>query len=233
MKDKALLCQKAEHEYAGVPCGIMDQFVALMAEEDNALLIDCKMLTSELIPFNDPNVVVLITNSNVVHHLEGSEYPTRRRQCEKAAELLGVKKLREVCLNGVERLKAMKAELDVVKRARHVITEIKRCQEAAGALKEKNFELFGKLMVESHNSLRDDFEVSIPELDALVCMAMSVEGVYGSRMTGGGFGGCTVTLLKDEAVGNVIETINKHYTGTPAFYVCKPSGPAKIVALPG
>lgn len=129
-------------------------------------------------------------------------------------------------------LKSKNAEEDVIKRARHVITEIERTMKATEALKQKDFNLFGQLMYESHSSLRDDFEVSTPELDNLVCSAKKVKGVYGSRMTGGGFGGCTVTLVTKDAVNDVIEYMKKHYPAKATFYVCKASEAARIIEIP-
>ncbi|RZC38126.1 galactokinase-like, partial [Asbolus verrucosus] len=196
--DKALACQKAEHDYAHVPCGIMDQFISVMGKKGNALLIDCRCMTSTLIPLSDPDIIILITNSNVKHELTD--------------------------------LKSINTERETIKRARHAISEIQRTADAAEALKDRNFKKFGKLMVASHNSLRDDFEVSCKELDQLVELALQVEGVYGSRMTGGGFGGCTVTLAQASAVENVIANIKKHYKGKPTFYICKPSDGAQIVS---
>ncbi|KAE8576939.1 hypothetical protein XENTR_v10004373 [Xenopus tropicalis] len=147
---------------------------------------------------SDPGLAVLITNSNVRHELTGSEYPERRRQCEEATRALKKESLRD---SSMEELEAMKESLTKTcyKRARHVISEIARTTDAADALQRGDYKAFGKLMVESHNSLRDDYEVSCPELDELVAIALEVPGVYGSRMTGGGFGGCTVTLLEASA----------------------------------
>ncbi|KAH3862248.1 galactokinase-like [Dreissena polymorpha] len=229
-KEKALACQKAEHVFAGAPCGIMDQFISIMGEEKHALLIDCRSLESTLVPLEDPDVVVLVTNSNVKHNIEASEYSTRRRQCENGAKTLGVKSLRDA---NMELLQDQKAQLDDVtyRRARHVIGEIGRTEDAAQALRDNNYKLFGELMVQSHNSLRDDFEVSCPELDQLVEAAMEVKGVFGSRMTGGGFGGCTVTLLKKDAVPDALEHIKNRYKGTPTFYVCEASGAARGLTL--
>lgn len=170
-------------------------------------------LISELIPFNDPQIVALITNSNVKHTLTGSEYPTRRKHCEEAALLLKKVSLRDANESDIEckfysttpysifqiifisDLKSIEADETLIKRARHVVGEIKRTIQGAAALKDHNYTKFGELMIQSHNSLRDDFEVSCPEIDTLVELALKVEGVLGSRLTGGGFGGCTVTLV--------------------------------------
>lgn len=230
LTDKALACQKAEHDYAGMPCGIMDQFISFMGKQDHALLIDCRHLTSHLIPLTEQNVVVLITNSNVKHELTGSEYPTRRKQCEEAALLLKKVSLRDANLDDIKYLESINTNKEIVARARHVITEIKRTSDAAEMLKQKNFLVFGELMNQSHVSLRDDYQVSCPELDSLVELALEVDGVIGSRMTGGGFGGCTVTLVYSHAVDKVIENIQKKYKGNATFYVCKPSAGASVIS---
>ncbi|XP_013415913.1 galactokinase [Lingula anatina] len=229
-KAKALACQKAENDFAGLPCGIMDQFVSMMAKEGHALLIDCRHLESKLVPLKDSNLTVLVTNSNVRHELTGSEYSTRKTQCGVAAEKMGKKSLRDATM---EDLEAAKNELDkvVFRRARHVIQENLRTEEGAQALENGDFVLFGKLMVESHISLRDDYEVSCPELDQLVEAALEVDGVYGSRMTGGGFGGCTVTLVKSDAAEKTMQNIKSKYKGEPTFYLCKPSSGARDLQL--
>uniref|UniRef100_A0A8B9CJD9 Galactokinase n=1 Tax=Anser brachyrhynchus TaxID=132585 RepID=A0A8B9CJD9_9AVES len=195
---KALACQKAEHTFAGMPCGIMDQFISVMGKEGHALLIDCRSLETVPVPLTDASLAVLITNSNVRHTLTGSEYPTRRRQCQEAAAALGKASLRDATMAELEAARGRLGE-EVYRRARHVIGEIERTVQAARALQDRDYGTFGRLMVESHNSLRDDYDVSCPELDELVAAALEVDGVYGSRMTGGGFGGCTVTLLVAEA----------------------------------
>ncbi|KAK5616908.1 Galactokinase [Crenichthys baileyi] len=203
---KVLACQQAEHTHAAVPCGIMDQFVSVFGRERHALLIDCRSLEATPVPLADPSLVILITNSNVKHSLTGSEYPMRRRQCEQAASALGKDSLRDVTMKELE--EAMERLDDVTyRRARHVIEEIERTVQAAEALKRGSYKKFGQLMVESHNSLRNLYEVSCRELDELVSAAMEVEGVFGSRMTGGGFGGCTVTLLQAQAIDKAIQHI--------------------------
>ncbi|OPJ88588.1 galactokinase [Patagioenas fasciata] len=227
---KALLCQKAEHTFADMPCGIMDQFISVMGKEGHALLIDCRSMETVLVPLTDASLAVLITNSNVRHTLTGSEYPTRRRQCEEAAAALGKESLRDATMAELEAAKSRLGE-EVYRRARHVISEIARTEQAAQALKNRDYKTFGKLMVESHNSLRDDYEVSCPELDELVAAALEVKGVYGSRMTGGGFGGCTVTLLKAEAAEEAQRHIQEKYSRTATFYLTKPSEGAKVLPL--
>ncbi|KAJ1527928.1 hypothetical protein ONE63_007862 [Megalurothrips usitatus] len=230
LSDKALVCQRAEHEFAGMPCGIMDQFISVMGKRGNALLIDCRSLESQLVPLDDPELVVLVTNSAVKHELSGSEYPTRRRQCEQAAQALGKKSLRDATIADLQALQDRVPGV-VLQRARHVISEIARTEEAARALQARDYRKFGTLMVESHASLRTDYEVSCPELDQLVNAAVEVEGVLGSRMTGGGFGGCTVTIVYKNAVEKVIANIKAKYRGNPKFYLCVPSDGARVLSV--
>ncbi|XP_056406069.1 galactokinase [Hyla sarda] len=225
---KALTCQKAEHTFAGVPCGIMDQFISVMGKEGSALLIDCRSLEVKPLPLTDPKLSVLITNSNVRHELTGSEYPTRRRQCEDTAKALGKESLRDASMEDLEAKKDSLSEV-CYRRAHHVITEIQRTEKAAEALEKGDYRLFGKLMVESHNSLRDDYEVSCPELDELVSIAVEIPGVYGSRMTGGGFGGCTVTLLETSVAERTKQQIKEKFQGSPSFYITKPSAGSGVL----
>ncbi|XP_020773792.1 galactokinase [Boleophthalmus pectinirostris] len=227
---KAVACQQGEHSHAGVPCGIMDQFVAVLGQKDHALLIDCRSMEAKPVPLLDTNLVILITNSNVKHSLTGSEYPTRRRHCEAAAVSLGKASLREATMKELEKAKDLLDEV-TFKRAHHVIEEIQRTEQAAEALKSGAYKEVGKLMVESHNSLRDLYEVSCPELDELVVAALEVEGVFGSRMTGGGFGGCTVTLLQANAVDRTISHIKERYSGNATFYVTTPSEGAQALSF--
>ncbi|MEM6750784.1 MAG: galactokinase, partial [Planctomycetota bacterium] len=190
--DRALIAQKAEHEFAGVPCGIMDQFASSLGRAGHALCIDCRDRTARHVPLDDPGVAVLIINSNVKHQLTGGEYAERRAQCEAAAKALGVPALRDA---GAAMLKAARGDLDpvVFQRARHVIDENQRTLDCVRALGARDYPAVGDLMFASHASLRDDFAVSTPELDKLVALAEAERdaGVIGSRMTGGGFGGCT------------------------------------------
>ncbi|XP_039990765.1 galactokinase isoform X2 [Xiphias gladius] len=227
---KALACQQAEHTHAGVPCGIMDQFVSVLGSEGHALLTDCRSLEATSIPLADQGLVILITNSNVKHSLTGSEYPMRRRQCEEAASIMGKASLRDATMKDLEEARDRMDDV-TYRRALHVIEEIERTVQAAEALKRGAYKAFGKLMVESHNSLRDLYEVSCRELDELVSAALEVEGVFGSRMTGGGFGGCTVTLMQAHAVDRTILHIKGRYSGTPTFYVTTPSEGARVLSL--
>ncbi|XP_065363908.1 galactokinase-like [Calliphora vicina] len=239
---RALICQAAEHKFVGMPCGIMDQMISVAGQKDHALMLDCRSLETFQIPFvaGEKDLVVLICNSDVRHELSDSEYPTRRKQCLEALKLMGLKSYRdatEANLSGLQR--NVKCEEVLLKRARHVITEIKRTLEAADALKNHDFKQMGELMTKSHVSLRDDFQVSCIELDVLVDAAINCSGVLGSRMTGGGFGGCTVTLLQRSAVDNVVATMRenfiKKFNKTAAdgieFYICTPSQGARKIQL--
>ena len=233
--EKARLCQWAEHNFAGVPCGIMDQFSSALGAEGRLLLIDCRTETHELVPLDDPGVAVLVINSNVKHELTGGEYAERRGQCEAAARILGVKALRDVTLAQLEAARD-KLEPIIYRRARHVVGEDERTTAAAAALRAGDWARVGELMYASHESLRDDFEVSCPELDVLVELASEIGadgGVIGSRMTGGGFGGCTVTLVRTGREREIAARIGREYerrTGAAATpFVTKPARGAHVV----
>ena len=233
--DKALLCQKAEHEFAGVPCGIMDQFISVMGLEDHLLLLDCRSRKTELVPMSDPSVQLLIANTNVKHELGSGEYAKRRAQCEAAAKILGVSSLRDATADALE---AAKGKMDAVvyRRARHVIGEIERTVHAAEGIRASNWPTVGQLMYASHASLRDDYEVSCKELDAIVEIAGGIGikgGVWGCRMTGGGFGGCAVALVKTDAVDAISKQIAADYkarTGIEAtIFVSRPASGATVI----
>ncbi|HEY1663114.1 MAG TPA: galactokinase [Verrucomicrobiae bacterium] len=233
--EKALLCQKAEHEFAGVPCGIMDQFISVMGREGQLLLLDCRTRKTELVPMNDPSVGILVINSNVRHELGSGEYAKRRSECEAAAKVLGVSSLRDATADALE---AAQGRMDNVnfRRARHVIGEIERTVHAAEGCRESNWTAVGQLMYASHYSLRDDYEVSCPELDAIVEIAESIGtrgGVFGCRMTGGGFGGCCVALVKTDAVDGISKIIAEEYkkkTGVEAsLFMSRPAAGATVL----
>jgi len=227
-KDKALACQKAEHEFAGVPCGIMDQFICSMAKEGCALLIDCKSLEANAVPLQDPNIVFLVMDSRVKHNLSGSEYPQRRSQCEKVAKFMGKPFLRDVSREELTASKELLGEQEY-NRALHVINETEYTTAFVKHLQNGEYEEAGQAMFNSHSSLRDLFNVSCQELDDLVEMASNTEGIFGARMTGGGFGGCVVCLMKRDHVESAIEYIRKQsqVSGlSPVFYVCAPSAGA-------
>jgi galactokinase len=234
-RDKARLCRQAEHEFAGVPCGLMDQLASVMGDEAGALLIDCQFEVVRVVPFADPAVSVLICNTNVKHALADGAYLRRRTECIEAARQLGVPSLRDATPEMVE---AARGIFDPVvrRRARHVATENARTLAAVAHLEAREFAEVGALMYESHRSLREDFEVSSPELDILVDIARGIGqagGVWGSRMTGGGFGGCTVTLVRSEAVGAVADSIARAYASRlgapPATFVSRPARGAHLI----
>jgi galactokinase len=232
---KVLLCQKAEHDFAGVPCGVMDQFSSVLGRADTLLLLDCRALTVERTPLSDPEVLVLIVNSNVKHALTDGGYAARRQQCEAAARILGVPALRDATHEQLDERRDALGDVPY-RRARHVVSEIARTVAAAAALRRGDWAEVGRLMYASHASLRDDFAVSCAELDLLVDLAAALGpagGVIGSRMTGGGFGGCTVSLVRRESVDPIARHIREGYlqrTGRPAtVFVTRPADGARIL----
>jgi galactokinase len=223
----ALACQRAEHEYAGTKCGIMDQFISVFGKANHALLLDCRSLDYELLRIED-GVRIVVCNTMVKHELASGEYNLRRADCEAGVRFLQqflpeIRALRDVSLSQLEQYGVGLSDI-TYKRCRHIISENARVLEAANSLKECNLARFGVLMGESHLSLRDDYEVSCKELDLLVDLAHQCRGVYGARMTGGGFGGCTVNLLDADVVEEFTATITQEYksaTGLrPAIYSC-------------
>jgi galactokinase len=234
-REKARVCQRAEHDFAGVPCGLMDQLTSVFGDETGALLIDCASEEVRVVPFGDPDVEVVICNSNVKHALADGFYARRRGECAEAARLLGVSSLREATAAMVETSRKI-ADPTVRRRARHVLTENLRTITAAHHLEACEFVKVGALMYESHRSLRDDFEVSSPELDALVDVAREIGepgGVLGARMTGGGFGGCIVALVRSQHVNAVAKRLEREYaarTGHSATtFVSRPARGAGLV----
>jgi galactokinase len=233
--EKALLSQEAEHKFAGVPCGIMDQFSSALCTADHLMLLDCRSQEVKLVPFTAPDISVLITNSNVKHELTGGEYAQRRAQCEAAAKTLGVTTLREASLPQLEAARERLGDVNF-RRARHVVGEIERTLKAADAFSAGRWDEVGQLMYASHDSLRDDYEVSCSELDLLVVLAKELGqdgGVIGSRMTGGGFGGCTVSLVRAESAANIAQTIRDRYqkeTGIePTLFTTRPAQGARVL----
>lgn len=223
----ALLCQQAENEFVGARCGIMDQFVVSHGQRGNALLLDCRSLEYRLLPLPE-GTSLAICNTMVKHSIAKGEYNQRRAECEAGVRALSkylpnVRALRDVTLADLKKYGRDLSDV-VSRRCRHVVSENLRVQEAAEALDRRDLPAFGKLMLESHRSLRDDFEVSSAELDIMVELAEKAEGVYGSRMTGGGFGGCTITLVKAESVEAFRQIMQQGYervTGRkPEIYIC-------------
>ena len=228
-------CQEAENKFVGMNCGIMDQFASGMGKENHAILLDCNTLKYEHVPLNLQGVSIVIINSNKKHSLVTSAYNDRRRESENALKALQtklpVKSLGELSIEEFEANKDLIKDPIEQKRAKHAVYENQRTLQATQALKEGDLKTFGKLMNESHISLRDDYQTSCPELDIIAETAWSVPGVLGARITGGGFGGCAVSLVKDEAVKNLIDTVSKVYhekTGLKAdFYIASVGGPAR------
>jgi len=222
-QDIALNGQEAENQFVGCNCGIMDQLISAEAKKDHALLIDCRSL--ETTPVSIPKgISIVIVNTNKKRGLVDSEYNTRREQCEAAAEFFGVKALRDV---SIEMFNSKKDELDPItaKRAKHVITENDRTVAAAKALKDNNMPLLQQLMAESHSSMRDDFDITVSEVNTLVDIMKTAVGEKGGvRMTGGGFGGCVVSLIPNAMVDEVIAAVENQYeakTGlAPSVFVC-------------
>lgn len=231
------LCQQAENEFVGVNCGIMDQFISCLGQRGQALLIDCRSLDFESIPLLNPDLSLVVANTNVKHNLAESNYNQRRQECEMAVELLSqlagkdIKALRDVTPEELEQYKNL-IDSTIYKRAEHVVHENQRVLKGVEALKENDLAQFGQLMYQSHQSLKDLYQVSCVELDLMVDLAQSVEGVYGSRMTGGGFGGCTVSLVKKDHADEFVRFVGEKYfeqTGIqPEFYICNVVDGAEI-----
>lgn len=215
MTDIALIGQFSENNFNGCNCGIMDQFASAMGKKDNAIFLDTNTLQYEYAPVVLEDAKIVIINSKVKHSLVDSAYNDRRNECETALkelqEVVAVQTLGDLTEEEFEKHKdAIKSEIRQ-KRARHAVYENQRTIRAVEALKENRIEEFGKLMNESHRSLRDDYEVSCKEIDILVDLAWETEGVIGSRITGGGFGGCTVSIVKNDAVDGFIKNIGEQY----------------------
>jgi galactokinase len=231
--EKIRLCQAAEHRYAEVPCGIMDQFAVTLSQANHLMLLDCRSLEPKMISVRPPAPAIVIINSNVRHELGNTQYARRRQECQQATAALGVRSLREVSRRELER-ESLKLDAVVYRRARHVVSEIERTGLAAAALRDRNWCAAGELMYQSHASLRDEYEVSCRELDVLVELAQQCgtnSGVYGARMTGGGFGGCVVALVEPSALDRVRPELVDGYrraTGIePSWMVTDPSPGAR------
>ncbi len=225
----ATVGQLAENRFVGVNCGIMDQFVSANGRVGHALFLDCRDLSFELVPLADEDVRIVICNSGVKRGLTDSSYNERRGACEDGVHQLALATgqdfgaLRDISLEQLEDHKGVLTE-EIFARCRHVITEIERTTEAVDALKQGEIVAFGSLMAESHQSLRDDYEVSGPELDHLVEIANTVDGVVGTRMTGAGFGGCIVCLARNQAVQRLVDAVDQRYTAQSEYsaevYTC-------------
>ncbi|MBI3286730.1 MAG: galactokinase [Chloroflexi bacterium] len=225
----AVRCQRAENEFVGVRCGIMDQMVTLLGAEGYSFFLDCRSLAYRFVRLPE-DVQVVIVNSRVKRQLAASEYNARRRDCEEATRRLGMPALRDITPAEFER-RAGELPEGLRRRARHVVYENQRVVRGVAALRQGNLAAFGRLMRESHRSLREDFEVSCRELDVLVEAARAVPGVYGARLSGAGFGGCTVNLVDAQAVGRFEDQVARTYregTGIePEVIVTRPAAGAR------
>ncbi len=227
-KDLAVLCQQAENAFVGVNSGIMDQYASLLCQAGTALLIDCRSLEAERVPLDlgGANLTLLVCDTRVSRELSATGYNARRQACERAAHTLGVRELRDAHLQDLEKLSGEER-----KRARHVITENARVLEAAQALQRQDFGAFGRLLYASHRSLRDDYEVSTPALNAFVEIAVQ-SAALGARLTGAGFGGCALALIRSEDAGMLAQRVRQHFEACgfkqPAFYPFQPAAGAEV-----
>lgn len=231
--DRPRLAQRAENEYVGVPCGIMDQSAATLCRDGHALFLDCRSLDTEHVPFDlaSAGLAILVIDTRAPHRHTDNEYAVRRRTCEEAARALGVPALRDVTdLDGA--LKALSDEVSR-RRVRHVVTENQRVLDTVALLRAGRLAEIGPLLTESHASMRDDYEITVPEVDTAVSTALAA-GAYGARMTGGGFGGCVLALIDTPAADPVTEAVTKAFAGNgfaaPATFVAVPSGGAARVS---
>lgn len=212
----AKIGQASEHEFAGVMCGIMDQFASSQGKKDHAIYLNCDTLEFDLVPVQLDGIKVVVSNTHSPHHLDSGAYNDRVRQCQLAVEQISavrpIKNLAELSQADFEQVESAITDPIAYRRARHVVGEVQRTKDAVEALQKGDIITFGELMTQSHISLRDDYEVTGLQLDSLAEAAWKVEGVLGSRMTGGGFGGCTVSLVRDEAIPAFIEQVGKEYT---------------------
>ena len=229
LADLAKIGRAAEHEFAGVMCGIMDQFASAHGKVDHAIYLNCDTLEYDLVPVKLDGIKVVVTNTHSPHKLDSGSFNDRVRQCQLAVEQINVVRpiqyLAELSQVEFEQIKDAITDETAHRRARHVVGEVQRTKDAVEALKNGDIVKFGQLMNQSHVSLRDDYEVTGPQLDALAEAAWKIDGVLGSRMTGGGFGGCTVSLVREEAIPAFIEKVGTEYTEktglTADFYIAE------------
>ncbi len=234
LEELARLTQKAENQYVGVPCGIMDQSVSLMATQGSALLLDCRDLTTKNIPFDvaSSGLELLIIDTQAHHALTDGGYAERRSSCESVVAKLGITSLRELSMEQLENSRGLLTETEFV-RARHAVTEMKRVLECVEALSNSDFERVGQLINQSHASLRDDYTVSCPELDTAVEAALAA-GALGSRMVGGGFGGSAIALIQASKTTETIKAVEKAFSSkgfkAPRFFTSLPSQGAELLS---
>jgi galactokinase len=229
-KEMASICMKAENEFVGVQSGIMDQYASLLCEEGNALLVDCRSLEEEHVPLDlkSAGLTLFVCDTRVERELGDTGFNDRQETTALAARTLGLQALRDASENDLENLSG-----DELKRVRHIVTEQVRVMEAVEALKNEDFDTFGRLLYESHVSLRDDYEVSIPELDAFVEVSEET-GAFGAKVTGAGWGGCAIALLPTDKADELADTTRRRFEdrgfGEPAFYQFVPAVGAEVVA---
>ena len=238
LRELALLCQRAENAYTGARCGIMDQFVSCFGRQDYALMLDCRSLEATYLKLPS-NVLLVICNTMVRHELAAGEYNERRASCERSVEAIrqflpNIRALRDLTIKDIEKYRKMLPDVDF-HRCRHVITENIRVNEAKEALQSSNISRFGQLMYLSHDSLDRDYEVSCYELNLMVDLARNMEGVYGARMTGGGFGGCTINLVESKLVPEFQTKVAREYEKRtallPQVFVSQLAGGASELPL--
>ncbi len=229
--DLTWIAKESENDFIGLQCGIMDMFASIHAKENNAMLLDCKTLEFEYVPLDLGENKILLFDTQVKHELASSEYNTRRLECLQAVDVLktnhaNIDSLRDVnlpILNDIENQLTDK----IFNRAKHVVTENDRLHEFSKAISSNNWSLAGKLLYASHDSLKNDYEVSCPELDLLVDAVKNIEGVWGARMMGGGFGGCTLNLVRNEKIDEIIKEVNRSYFTAfgivPKYYIASTS----------
>jgi len=236
-QDLALIGQYSENNFNGCNCGIMDQFAVAMGQENSAIFLDTADLSFEYAPIKLDGAKIIVTNTNKKHKLTDSQYNARRSMCEEALSILqkklDIKGLGDLSIEEFEANKDLLTDPDMQKKAKHAVYENQRTIEAVKALKDGDLEHFGKLMRQSHESLRDDYDVTGIELDTLAEEAWKVPGVIGSRMTGGGFGGCTVSIVKDEAIDNFKKTVGENYKNKigyeATFYTVEIGGGPEVI----
>lgn len=223
------MCQKAEHDFTGVQCGIMDQFASAMGKKDHAIFLNCDTLEYDLIPIVLSGYKIVIANTNSPHRLDSSQYNQRVAECKTAVEMLKphikIKQLGDLSWDEFLTFQEKISNKVIRKRAYHVVSEIKRTTDAVNALREGDLIKFGALINASHDSLKNNYEVTGEQLDTMVDEGRKIKGVIGTRMTGGGFGGCTIAIVKDEAINNYIKNVGAGYTLktgiTPEFYIAE------------
>ncbi len=236
-QELALIGQYSENNFNGCNCGIMDQFAVAMGQENSAIFLDTADLSFEYAPIKLEGAKIIVTNTNKKHKLTDSQYNARRSMCEEALSILqkklDIKGLGDLSIEEFEANKDLLTDPDMQKKAKHAVYENQRTIEAVKALKDGDLEHFGKLMRQSHESLRDDYDVTGIELDTLAEEAWKVPGVIGSRMTGGGFGGCTVSIVKDEAIDNFKKTVGENYKNKigyeATFYTVEIGGGPEVI----